>query len=64
MPHTRIMMHQPATGVRGQASDIDIEAREIINFRERVNQLIAEAILEELKRDAYVSKYLRRSAAD
>jgi len=50
MPHTRIMMHQPATGVRGQASDIDIEAREIIAFRERVNVLIAEATGQPLER--------------
>lgn len=50
MPHTRIMMHQPATGVRGQAADIDIEAREIIAFRERVNVLIAEATGQPLER--------------
>lgn len=42
LPHTRYMMHQPLGGVRGQASDIDIEAREIIKMRDRLNEIFAE----------------------
>jgi ATP-dependent Clp protease protease subunit len=41
LPNTRFLLHQPAGGVRGQASDIEIEAEEIIKMRERVNRMIA-----------------------
>ncbi len=41
LPNTRFLLHQPAGGVRGQASDIRIEADEIMKMRERVNQMIA-----------------------
>jgi ATP-dependent Clp protease protease subunit len=41
LPNTRFLLHQPMGGVRGPATDIDIEAREIIKMRERLNQLIA-----------------------
>jgi ATP-dependent Clp protease, protease subunit len=41
LPQTRFLLHQPMGGVRGQASDISIEAEEIIKMRERVNRLIA-----------------------
>jgi ATP-dependent Clp protease, protease subunit len=41
LPNTRFLLHQPMGGVRGPAVDIDIEAREIIKMRERLNQLIA-----------------------
>ncbi|MGY5958608.1 ATP-dependent Clp protease proteolytic subunit [Kosakonia sp. BK9b] len=43
LPNTRFMIHQPLGGVRGQASDIEIEAKEIIRTLERVNRMIAEA---------------------
>lgn len=43
LPNTRYMIHQPAGGVRGQSTEIQIEAKEIIRMRERVNRLIAEA---------------------
>jgi ATP-dependent Clp protease protease subunit len=42
LPHTRFLLHQPAGGVGGSASDIDIEAREIIKMRERLNRVFAE----------------------
>lgn len=42
LPHTRYMLHQPLGGVRGQASDIAIEAEEIMKMRENLNQLFAE----------------------
>ena len=41
LPNTRFLLHQPMGGVRGPATDIDIEAREIIKMRERINQIIA-----------------------
>ncbi len=41
LPYTRFLLHQPLGGVRGQASDISIEAEEILKMRERINQEIA-----------------------
>ena len=40
LPNTRFLLHQPMGGVRGPATDIDIEAREIIKMRHRINQII------------------------
>lgn len=54
LPNTRFMIHQPLGGVQGQASDIEIEAREIILMLERVNRLISDATgqpLEKVKND-------------
>jgi ATP-dependent Clp protease protease subunit len=42
LPNTRFLLHQPAGGARGQASDIEIEAQEILKMRDRVNRMIAE----------------------
>jgi ATP-dependent Clp protease protease subunit len=42
LPNSRIMLHQPAGGTRGQASDIEITAAEIVKLRERANKLIAQ----------------------
>ncbi len=42
LPHTRFLLHQPAGGAGGTAADIDIEAREIIKMRERLNRVFAE----------------------
>lgn len=41
LPNSRIMIHQPMGGFQGQASDIDIHAREILSLRERLNQIMA-----------------------
>jgi ATP-dependent Clp protease protease subunit len=41
MPNTRFLLHQPLGGVTGQASDITIEAEEILKMRERINRIIA-----------------------
>lgn len=41
LPHSRMMIHQPHGGAQGQAADIDIQAREILHLRERVNQILA-----------------------
>lgn len=42
LPNARTMIHQPSGGAQGQATDIDIHAREILIIRERLNQLMAE----------------------
>jgi len=41
LPHSRIMIHQPSGGFQGQASDIDIHAREVLSLRERLNAILA-----------------------
>lgn len=40
LPHSRIMIHQPLGGVQGQATDIDIQAREILRMREQLNNIL------------------------
>ena len=42
LPNARIMIHQPLGGARGQASDIEIQAKEILLMREQLNQLLAD----------------------
>lgn len=54
LPNTRYMIHQPAGGVQGQSTEIQIEAKEILRMRKRVNQLIAKATgqtLEQIEKD-------------
>ncbi|MBD2099904.1 ATP-dependent Clp protease proteolytic subunit [Leptolyngbya sp. FACHB-261] len=54
LPHSRIMIHQPSGGTRGQATDIEIEAREIIRIRHQLNQIYADKTnkpLEKIERD-------------
>ncbi|MFZ8928243.1 MAG: ATP-dependent Clp endopeptidase proteolytic subunit ClpP [Pseudohongiellaceae bacterium] len=41
LPHSRMMIHQPSGGAQGQASDIHIQAQEILNVRERLNKVLA-----------------------
>jgi ATP-dependent Clp protease protease subunit len=41
LPNSRIMIHQPSGGVQGQAADIQVQAREILNLRERLNSILA-----------------------
>jgi ATP-dependent Clp protease protease subunit len=43
LPNTRFLLHQPSGGTRGMASDIEIQAREIIRMNERLNRIFAEA---------------------
>ena len=40
LPHSRIMIHQPLAGVQGQATDIDIQAREILRLRDELNRIL------------------------
>ncbi len=41
LPHARVMIHQPLGGAQGQASDIEIQAKEILTMRERLNEILA-----------------------
>ncbi len=55
LPNSRVMIHQPWGGFQGQASDIDIQAREILRMRERLNGILAEHTgqpLERIERDS------------
>jgi ATP-dependent Clp protease, protease subunit len=54
LPNTRYLLHEPRGGVGGQATDVEIQAREIIKMRERLNRIFAEATgksLEQIKKD-------------
>lgn len=54
LPNTRFLLHQPSGGTRGMASDIEIQAREIIRMNERLNRIFAEATgqpVEKIKKD-------------
>ncbi len=62
LPNSRVMIHQPLGGFRGQASDIEIHAREILYLKQRLNQLLAthtgqtiEAIERDTDRDNFLS---------
>jgi ATP-dependent Clp protease protease subunit len=52
LPNSRIMIHQPSGGAQGQASDIEIQAKEILYLRERLNRLLAEATGQPIERIA------------
>ena len=61
-PNSRIMVHQPSGGAQGQAADIEIQAREILTLRKRLNEIYVrhtgqtlEAIEGKLERDSYMS---------
>ena len=62
LPNSRIMIHQPLGGIRGQATDIEIHAKEILKLREQMNTILAkhtgqttERIKEDTERDRYLS---------
>ncbi len=66
LPHSRVMIHQPLDGMQGQASDIEIHAREILLIKERLNQIIAERTgqpLEKVINDTDRDNYLSAQAA-
>ena len=55
LPNSRIMIHQPSGGAQGQATDIEIQAREILKLRESLNQILAERTgqpLEKIRADS------------
>jgi ATP-dependent Clp protease, protease subunit len=62
LPNSRIMIHQPSGGAQGQATDIEIQAREILALRARLNEIYVkhtvqplEAIQASLERDKFLS---------
>ena len=62
LPNSRIMIHQPSGGAQGQASDIQIQAKEILSLRERLNEILArntgqpvERIAQDTERDNFMS---------
>src|ERR1700692_1888668 len=62
LPNARVMVHQPSGGAQGQAADIDIQAREILLLRHRLNEIYVthsgqslDAIERKLERDSYMS---------
>lgn len=50
LPNTRFLLHEPRGGVRGSATEIDIQAREVLRMRERLNRIFAEATGQPLDR--------------
>jgi ATP-dependent Clp protease protease subunit len=66
LPNTRFLLHQPWGGAGGSASDIEIEAREIIRMRERINRLFARETgqtLEQIENDTRRNFWLHAEAA-
>jgi ATP-dependent Clp protease protease subunit len=62
LPHSRILIHQVMGGFQGQATDVDIQAKEILKIREKINDLLAnhtgqpmEKISQDTERDYYMS---------
>ncbi len=49
LPHARVMIHQPSGGFRGQATDIEIHAKEILDLRARLNQIYADHTKQDVK---------------
>jgi ATP-dependent Clp protease, protease subunit len=65
LPNSRVMIHQPLGGFQGQATDIDIHAREILTLRSRLNEILAKhtgQALETIERDTERDNF--KSAAD
>ncbi len=62
LPHSRIMVHQPSAGFQGQATDIDIHAKEVLELKRRLNEIMSketgqsvEVIERDLERDNFMS---------
>ncbi len=62
LPHSRIMVHQPSAGFQGQVTDIDIHAKEVMELKRRLNEIMArhtgqtvEQVQKDLERDNYMS---------
>jgi ATP-dependent Clp protease, protease subunit len=62
LPHSRVMIHQPSGGTQGQATDIEIQAKEILYMRERLNKVMSdvtgqplEKIARDVERDLFMS---------
>lgn len=66
LPNTRFLLHEPSGGMSGQASDVEIEARQVLAMRERLNRIFARATgqpLEKLSRDVARNHWLTAEEA-
>jgi len=66
LPNSRVMIHQPLGGYQGQASDIEIHAKEILYLKQRLNQLLAEHTgqsIETIERDTDRDNFLSAESA-
>ena len=66
LPNSRIMIHQPSGGAQGQATDIEIQAREILYLRERLNGILAEKTgrnIEEIRKDTERDNFMSADQA-
>ena len=66
LPHSRMMIHQPLAGFQGQASDIDIHAREVLETRDRLNRILSKhtgQTVEKIGRDTERDNFMGGDAA-
>ena len=66
LPNSKVMIHQPSGGFRGQASDIDIQAREVMDTKERLNRILAHhtgQTVERIKADSDRDNFMSAEAA-
>lgn len=66
LPNSRVMIHQPSGGAQGQATDIEIQAREILYLRQRLNELYSRhtgQAIEQIQRDMERDRFLSAEAA-
>jgi ATP-dependent Clp protease, protease subunit len=66
LPHSRMMIHQPLAGVQGQATDIDIHAREVLETRDRLNRILSKhtgQTIEKIRQDTDRDNFMGGEAA-
>jgi ATP-dependent Clp protease, protease subunit len=66
LPHSRMMIHQPLAGFQGQASDIDIHAREVLETRDRLNRILSKhtgQTIEKIRQDTDRDNFMGGDAA-
>jgi ATP-dependent Clp protease protease subunit len=66
LPNARIMIHQPSGGSEGTAADIEIQAKEVLHLRERLNRIMAERTgrdIEQVRKDSDRDNYMSAEAA-
>ncbi len=66
LPNSKIMIHQPSAGFQGQASDIDIHARDVMDTKERLNRILARhtgQTIERVKADSDRDNFMNPEAA-
>ena len=66
LPHSRVMIHQPLAGFQGQASDIDIHAREVLETRDRLNRILSKhtgQTIEKIRQDTDRDNFMGGEAA-